>query len=243
MVSIITPVLNGERFIRSNIESIAKLSVDYEHIIVDGGSTDNTLSILNEYSNITVLHQNKKNGMYGGIHQGFLEAKGDYVCWVNCDDRIFPKAFGNMYLHAKKKNIDFINSDSILHFVNERKERIIHGSKFVKFFLKNGIMPFVQPSSLYKSSLYLLDSGFDLQFKIAGDMDLFYRIAKYKHAKFGYFPEVTTVFLKYGDSLGDNNVEKYKTEIINAGIPPATIFIKVLFLLQRHFCFRYKFMR
>ena len=48
MISIITPVLNSSKFIQSNIESIEKLSIPYEHIIVDGGSTDGTIEIINK---------------------------------------------------------------------------------------------------------------------------------------------------------------------------------------------------
>jgi len=71
MLSIVTPVLNGIKFIQNNIESIQKLSINYEHIIVDGGSTDGTVELVSKYPHIKLLHQNDKTGMYGAIHQGF----------------------------------------------------------------------------------------------------------------------------------------------------------------------------
>ena len=46
MISIVTPVLNGAKFIEKNIQSIQKLTIPFEHIIVDGGSTDDTLNIV-----------------------------------------------------------------------------------------------------------------------------------------------------------------------------------------------------
>ena len=52
MLSIITPVLNGEKFIEKNIISIQELSIPFEHIIVDGGSTDGTIDIL---KNLNIL--------------------------------------------------------------------------------------------------------------------------------------------------------------------------------------------
>ena len=67
MISIVTPVLNGEKYIKYNIESIKKLTIPYEHIVVDGGSTDQTLNIVKKYSNIQILHQRENSGMYGAI--------------------------------------------------------------------------------------------------------------------------------------------------------------------------------
>ena len=79
MLSIITPVLNGERFIRKNIESIHNLTIPHEHIVVEGGSSDSTIEILKDYPYLTVINQNERNGMYGAIAQGFSEARGDLI--------------------------------------------------------------------------------------------------------------------------------------------------------------------
>ena len=57
MLSIITPVLNGEKFIEKNIISIQELSIPFEHIIVDGGSTDGTIDILKKFKHISVVNQ------------------------------------------------------------------------------------------------------------------------------------------------------------------------------------------
>ena len=67
ILSIITPVLNGERFIRKNIESVQNLTIPHEHIIVEGGSTDSTVEILKEYPHLKVINQRERNGMYGAI--------------------------------------------------------------------------------------------------------------------------------------------------------------------------------
>ncbi|MDD2995039.1 MAG: glycosyltransferase [Paludibacter sp.] len=232
MLSVITPVLNGAEFIEKNIKSIQQLKVPYEHIIVDGGSTDDTLDIIGKYPHLKLIRQTEKNGMYGAIDLGFKQSKGDYICWVNCDDEIYPKNFGEMYFFAINGELDFVNSDSLLLFVNEHKEQKIKGTKYAKIFLKRGILPFVQPSSLYKKSLYISVGGLNTNYRIAGDMDLFFRMAIHKCAKFSYFPFVTTVFLKHGDSLGDKNGEIYFSELCKAGIPKPNSFIKILYVLN-----------
>ena len=88
MLSIITPVFNGAKFIENNIQSIKKLQIPFEHIIVDGGSFDGTLDILSKYPHLKILHQKEKTGMYGAIHEGFCVAKFNYLTWINCDDQI-----------------------------------------------------------------------------------------------------------------------------------------------------------
>ena len=63
MLSIITPVYNGSVFIEQTIKSILKLNIEYEHIIVDGGSTDGTLDVVKKYSHIKLIHQTDDEGM------------------------------------------------------------------------------------------------------------------------------------------------------------------------------------
>ena len=72
MLSIITPVLNGEKFIEKNIISIQELSIPFEHIIVDAGSTDGTIDILKKFKHISVVNQKRLTGMYGAIDLGLL---------------------------------------------------------------------------------------------------------------------------------------------------------------------------
>ena len=93
MISIITPVLNGEAFIEKNILSISQLKLPYEHIIVDGGSTDNTVGIIRKYNHIKLINQEANNGMYDAIRIGFESSKYDYITYVNCDDQIFANNF------------------------------------------------------------------------------------------------------------------------------------------------------
>ena len=211
MISIITPILNGAEFIEDNILSIQALQIPYEHIIVDGGSTDDSLNIIKNFENVLVLKQADKSGMYGGIDTGFKRAKGKYICWINCDDRIINDGFEKMYAHAIGKDFDFVCSDGIILNLVDNSKRTVRGTRFAKYFLRNGLFPFLQPSTIYKKDLYSKVNGFNFnKYKIIGDGELFNRMASVKEAKFGYISSVSSIFIKHGNSLGDRNSENAK---------------------------------
>lgn len=233
LLSIITPVLNGERFIRKNIESIAKLTIPYEHIIVDGGSTDGTLEVLKEYSNLVVVLQTERNGMYGAIKQGFEMAKGEIITWVNCDDSIVDEEYAKMFIKMSETGADLIYSDSYIHYEKENKTLLCRASICGKYFIRKGTLPFVQPASMYTKVFYESIGGLNTKYKITGDMDMFYRMANNKKARFIKHKGASVVFLKYGESLGDKNTEKGHREREDAGIPYPSLLTKVLFGVLR----------
>ena len=213
MLSIITPVFNGARFIRENIISISQLKIPHEHIIVDGGSTDGTLDIIKDYPDLIVLHQTDKKGMYKAIDMGFQIAKGEYICWVNCDDRVIPDAYDKLYQYAVTNQYDFVSSDGIHDFINEDRKIVVRSTRFVKYFTSRSLFPFSQPSVLYSKKAYIQIGGLRYElFKICGDGDLFTRMAQDRSLKFSYLPLITSCFIKYGQSLGDRNDTLYRVE-------------------------------
>lgn len=213
MLSIVTPVLNGGAFIQGNIESILKLGLPHEHIIVDGGSTDSTLEVLSKYKHLKIIHQKEKTGMYGAIDMAFNQSMGDFICYVNADDKVIPEGFEQMYLKIKNSDIDLIYSDAYFEFPDLKKTRKIKGKLFGKYFLKKGILPFVQPSSIFTRNVYNKVGGLRyMEFKICGDLDLFQRIALLEESKISYLPIISSIFYKYDGSLGNSNAELYLKE-------------------------------
>lgn len=100
--SIVTASYNQGRFIRDCIESVkAQTGVEWEHIIQDAGSTDETLAVLKEYPHLQVTCE-KDKGMSDGINRGFLKAKGEWVMWLNTDDYLLPEALAKVAAFAEK---------------------------------------------------------------------------------------------------------------------------------------------
>ena len=82
--SIITPVSNGEKYLEKTITSILNQSInDYEYIIVDNESDDNSKKIIEKYlSGITKFISEKDNGMYEALNKGFSNCTGKYFFWL-----------------------------------------------------------------------------------------------------------------------------------------------------------------
>jgi glycosyltransferase involved in cell wall biosynthesis len=235
MLSIITPNLNNGKYLEDNIKSIMLLDIPFEHIIIDGGSNDNSIDIISKYPHVKLLNQTEKTGMYGAIHQGFMESSGDLITWVNSDDRIIKDGFENMYSEATKSNIDFIYSDGKYFFTKDNHTEFGKGRRFGKFFLKHGCIPAVQPSIIFSKKIYDLVGGLQYnKFKICGDLDLFVRIANKHEAKFKYIPVSSTVFMKRGDSLGDLNNDLYLKEMRENKLPTPNLLVRTLFFICKY---------
>ena len=94
--SIVTPSFNQGQYIRETIESV--LNQNYpsiEHIVMDGGSTDETVEILKSYSHLNWVSE-KDGGQSDALNKGFAKITGDYVGWVNSDDWFAPNIFGEI---------------------------------------------------------------------------------------------------------------------------------------------------
>lgn len=123
LVSIVLPVYNGEDFIREALDSILVQTYrNFELIIVDDGSTDDTPGILDEYalrdSRITVIHQSNQR-LPAALNTGFQQARGELFTWTSADNRLKPEFLAQMVACLERHpdwdaiyaNIDIIGDD------------------------------------------------------------------------------------------------------------------------------------
>ncbi len=112
MLSVIIPVYNAENEISNCIDNILQTNTcDFEMILVNDGSTDNTKSILDSYASkdnrIKVIHQANK-GVSKARDLGIQNAKGSYIIFVDADDKLEDNALDYLSKRLEKEDIDIL---------------------------------------------------------------------------------------------------------------------------------------
>ena len=182
-ISVITVCYNSEENIATCLDSYASQTYsDKELIVIDGASTDRTLSIVQRYRPERLVSERDK-GLYYALNKGVTFATGDVVCFLHSDD-VFgsPNVLENIASIFEKYNTDSVYAD--LQYVSKNDishvVRNWHSGKFTQNGLRRGWMP-PHPSFFVKKSVYERYGLFDTRYKIAADYDIMMRfLGKYR---------------------------------------------------------------
>jgi glycosyltransferase involved in cell wall biosynthesis len=175
LVSIITVVYNGEKYLRDTIESVINQTYEnIEYIIIDGGSTDGTLKIIKKYGNkISRLISEPDNGIYDAMNKGIRLAKGELVGLINADDYYDIDAVKNAVLAFEEHGCDVVYGDKIL--LDEKNKIKKRFSVDEPKSMRQVNVSIVHPTVFVKKKVYE-KIVFDDTYKICADRDMFYRI-------------------------------------------------------------------
>lgn len=181
--SIVVPSFNQGQFLEECITSIIFQDFqDFELILMDGGSTDSSLSIIKKYqSSFSHWQSCIDNGQSDAIAKGFLKAKGRYFLWLNSDDILQPKALSLYHRHlTAQKNIHFLYANMFLISPNSKQigRRLLTPLPplFARLSINAGLFGFYQPASVWSASAYYAVGGINPQLQFALDNELFVRI-------------------------------------------------------------------
>lgn len=179
-ITVITPVFNGQETIRSCIESVLTQSYpDKEYIIIDGGSTDNTVDILKTYKDRSVNWISEKDkGLYDAFNKGIMMATGDVVCFLCADDmyehnNVLSKIADTFRIHPETDivygDIIYVEKDDL-----SKIKRYWKSSPFKPGLFKKGWLP-PNTALFIRRSVFLQHGLFSLQYKMASDYEMQYR--------------------------------------------------------------------
>jgi glycosyltransferase involved in cell wall biosynthesis len=131
-ISIIVPSFNQVKFLERTIVSIINQNyLNYEIIIIDGGSTDGSVDIIKKYQeNIFYWVSEKDNGQTHAINKGLKKANGDWLCWQNSDDIFFENCFLDLAkIVVSNKNLNFVLGNLVLI---DENDNVLKKIKYVK---------------------------------------------------------------------------------------------------------------
>lgn len=192
-VSIITVGFNSAKTIEGTIESV--LNQDYpdiEYIVVDGGSTDGTVQIIERYQNrISKWISEKDHGMYDAMNKGIAMATGDVIGILNSDDvYINTHVISDLMALMQAKKTQVVFADLILVDQNDDNKILryydsghFHPNKF-----QYGWMP-AHPTVFVKRELYDVVGPFSTTYQIAADYEMLIRILAIQRARYAYLPK------------------------------------------------------
>lgn len=208
LLSIVTVCYNSEKTIRDTLNSILKQDIEsLEYIIIDGGSTDETLMIIDSYKELFLnknivfkLISEPDKGIYDAMNKGIRIASGDYIGFINSDDwyeneilKTLP--FSNKEIDLIYGNMSFVDLNGDVIKSNVKKRNL----KFSHYFET----PFFFPSLFIKRLIIVEIGGFSLNYSIAADYDLIIKLLKRNKLNYIYVDKNITFFRNGGISTTD----------------------------------------
>lgn len=171
-ISVITVTKNSEKFLEENINSLKNQTYqNFEHIIIDGKSTDGTVDIIKKHNEkIDYWISEPDKGLYDAMNKGIEVSTGDIIGILNSDDIYYSDALRivNHYF-SQQENLDFL-------FGTVEKHKLMHGYHPEKikwtfgFYTTHSVGFFIKKSSQMEIGFY------DTRYKYSADYDLFYKM-------------------------------------------------------------------
>lgn len=174
LISIVTVVFNGEHFIGKTLTSLKNQNFDdYEYIVVDGGSIDNTLKAIEASGvNVTQLISEKDNGIYDAMNKAIALASGEWIAFLNAGDQFVDNVLSTSAKILREPAIDILYGDVFID-----KDGLLELDEARDISLLNHDLPFCHQSTFVRSGI-LKQLRFSDNYKICADYDFFLRAAK-----------------------------------------------------------------
>jgi glycosyltransferase involved in cell wall biosynthesis len=200
-ISIITVCYNAQEHIANCIKSVIDQNYSHiEYIVIDGGSTDNTLNIIKDFaSHISILISEKDKGIYYALNKGIALATGEYIGIMHADDFFADENVLNKVANAIKHNpIDILygNLDYVDRIDTTKIVRKWRSENYKDNLLLKGWMP-AHPTFYAKKTCFIKYGDYDTQFKSASDYDLMLRFL-YKSSFKKFYLDIVMVKMRVG---------------------------------------------
>lgn len=213
-ISIVTPTYNQGQYIEETIQSVLDQNYsNLEYIIIDGGSTDNTVDIIKKYEkHLKYWISEPDKGQANAINKGLQHCTGDVFNWLNSDDYLAPGALKEISNAFENPKIDAVAGQTIYFENNEfqQPEQLanLSAKKLIRW--DKGVS-FIQPGLWMKKDWLEKCGGLDEQFHYAFDWDL---VIRYLHLfpNVNYIQQPLVYFRLHEESKTVSSLEKFHLE-------------------------------
>ncbi|WP_291142795.1 glycosyltransferase family 2 protein [Flavobacterium sp. UBA7680] len=227
LISVITVVYNNVELIEDTIKSVLSYERDsFEYIIIDGGSTDGTVEVINKYlDRISTFITEKDKGIYDAMNKGISHSNGTFVYFINCGDRL---------LNLPIKEL----SDNISNDINCFPVELSSGKKLIP---SNGFMLKLKNTLPHQGCFYKKskDLKYDLDYKVFSDFNLNQQIYQ-KKGKIVVFSEPVVAFHDMGGISHDKKYSKEIFKVVNNNFGVKYKFFSWVYFKKRGLIHRFK---
>ena len=201
--TVITPVYNGEEFIKDTVDSVLKVLSDFsfEYIVVDDGSTDETAFILESFGSSIIYMRTENSGQAAAISQGIEIAQGTYSLIVNADDPLFTSD-----LFADSKRILDEEPGVVATYPNwqiiDIEGNIISSVEVEEFSLEELVGNFnclIGPGGVFRTQAAKLVGGWDSSYSYVPDYDFWLRMVDF--GEFRHVPKTQAFWRQHDTSI------------------------------------------
>lgn len=218
LISVIIPVFNSEQFIVAALRSVLSQTIqDFEILIIDDGSTDNTISSIGiiQDKRVHIFTKNKTDGPSATRNFGVLKAQGKYIAFLDADDLWLPTHLA-LHLSAHQEKSSMGLSFSRVHYINSLGEK----SFFRKHYWKNSLLPhdifcynpIVTCSCVFVLRKLLLKYPFNENIFTSGDIELWVRLAVFEQGCIWNIDDITVLYRINPGSVSFLRVEQALVE-------------------------------
>lgn len=175
-VSVLTPSLNYSRFLTDAIESVGQQKhVEVEHIIQDGGSTDDTIEVLRTSPEHVLWSSEPDRGQSDALNKALSKATGEWIAWLNADEFYLPEGLRALVETGRDRRADVVHGDTV--FVDESGAlmRLTSHHPFRASYLRWYGCYFYSCSTVFRREV-LADAPWDARYGLAMDWDLYLRL-------------------------------------------------------------------
>ena len=213
-ITCVVPTLNGGATLDFTLASLlTQQGVELRVVVVDSGSTDDTLAICKRWG-VETMYEPPGN-MYKAINAGLATASSEWVAYVNSDDVLFGSALERLIDLGRSSSADLVYGDAdfidldgrfLSSYASGRPHELLP-------LFRNHIMGFVQPSVIYTAAAYRRLNGFDTQYRLGADADFFVR-ALLAGMKYAHLAKTTvTAFRLHAGQQTGKNLESFAVEL------------------------------